>query len=1335
MNLPTGILLNDKRSKAEKALAAQEKYKKPKMPSLAFVNGIKTLDDLNALSLRTKREILKILESGAIDENLAVENNAALELFYKCCLVYKYRKNDEVKSRHWEQLLLKTLEKNYTALKAKEAQVLQGKSTKMITVGYRFMKNIFIFFKKATIQKFIKASVFNMKEALNFLSNIKSKLPYNFIDLVFEDKALLDDVDLFAGMNHMQISSGTAYNEDVFSHLLKYRKFKKFIFNYWQNINFVDNMAAYANRGDYTYYYRYKHIAHAPIMPLPKDYERYEFFNNDKHSPADIYDYFVNFSYNKPMGLYLSKNIEQVIALLKNYPFLEDLLKAAIENDAALAGTIWKRLYTEEDVFRRLVYSYKNMCDSTAIDKDLFNIITKNYADVTIKEAEKYINFIYEDELIDYFKERSAAEIIPGINEWSFVFYCKVFLIQLKSQSDKATLIQILNCVLNYDSYIKAAQENTKSRAFENVARLLDRIFEFKDGDIYERLNPNLKFIYAARNEEFRALFLEEQPHSFYSEYHRAEINHLNGKSTFTGLEGVDNIEKAFNLVFIHRDIAKYYIVELFDGFISEIDDQIEKEVAQKMALDNEKIEKEPADFSYKRTLFYLQNKEDYRSQKKRIEFVFRQTLNNKYTLYILLDKILSILGSPANSPSKILLLSYISPALLTREDVLKFTDKIIPLLNNTNNTICILSKRALNSISVENQEINNVFAELVQALVDKKYAPSFFSIFRNILFNNYLCFNSLSILLQVFFKYISEYTNDVLDILLRIQNITKETDLLCAGSLIFNNLNKYAVQNLYKSEEVCVVSRVYAIYSKFEDYKILIENSHKMQTATYMVKILKSKGDSVLNKQILQYVLSGKQGSISPCFIAAACELSEFNTYISSFIDILKGLFLSQLQNEREVAVKAFKQILNKGSDIEDVRRHVFLFVVKSAIYEDHLVRLNCLELISHVPLLFYMKNDPHLLVRKKAYDLWKDCVINPNKELKEHNAQVLDFIYFYHIKNFRESVLSAMNEMAVKYTASLELYYSKVILNGVENKSLSAEIITAFGLDCEISEFRKNEFILEMAVKNKRLYSECTEFVVNNYSEALFNLLYEREDLRAELREKLEMEVLLKYCQTNSSLAMDMFEETNDGAFLKFLGENEKLETLKVLISRDICAGQGSAINNGSHTTENIKWLFSSIQGNREVEELLLSVNSLYSLWYLKEYKENCGNLQQLFIRIFDQNKKCEELIRREYMSYIKGCSFQMVGSYEALLALLLEDEDKTAFERAVELIHRMCDDKHGADRTLSQKCTAFILRSYLMDARRESAQAAVKSLYHTYKEELGYFKTMIENSNLNN
>ena len=134
------------------------------------------------------------------------------------------------------------------------------------------------------------------------------------------------------------------------------------------------------------------------------------------------------------------------------------------------------------------------------------------------------------------------------------------------------------------------------------------------------------------------------------------------------------------------------------------------------------------------RTIYYLTHDIDVPESASEashmICYILSQNLANRYTLFILFDRILSTLMA-SNSNSKILLLKYLHPSLLCSSHALRYINALIPALSNTNNTICIQAKNSLNSI---------------------------------VIFNNYLCFNSLNLIIQVLIKYIHDYTYEVLD-------------------------------------------------------------------------------------------------------------------------------------------------------------------------------------------------------------------------------------------------------------------------------------------------------------------------------------------------------------------------------------------------------------------------------------------------------------------------------------------------------------------------------------------------------------------------------------------
>ena len=200
--------------------------------------------------------------------------------------------------------------------------------------------------------------------------------------------------------------------------------------------------------------------------------------------------------------------------------------------------------------------------------------------------------------------------------------------------------------------------------------------------------------------------------------------------------------------------------------------------------------------------------------------------------------------------------------------------------------------------------------------------------------------------------------------ILAKISHVTKDKDFKSISRLVFNNLNRFVINNQYNSENVLRVSKIYSPYSVFDDFIQLTEHVSSVKISSYLVSILKSKADSFLTRTVIEYIVNehpGNRNGVQPAFIASACELTEFNEYLSVFIPILKDMFISESVEKREISDRAISQILSHNKENSIVSSALNNFVVQCAICEYFAVRLLCLDITQHLPILFILRNDIH--------------------------------------------------------------------------------------------------------------------------------------------------------------------------------------------------------------------------------------------------------------------------------------------------------------------------------------------------------------------------------------
>lgn len=1218
-----------------------------------------------------------------------------MQVFYYSCLVYKYKRPAD------EYALLKLAEKACASIRSRK----MSKSD--------LFRNLFVRFSNPTLLKYIRNSIMCMQEALEFLRFVACRLNKHVIELWFDERLRLDD-QLFSRLRRMSISANTRFDREVFECLLKYRVFRRHVFNYWQNTGFVLGMREFCNRADYEFYYNTLSIDYRSSCPPPHDYKKYTFFRSVILSGADyqkLREYQVRHGHNVVLNMFVEKNIDVLLNSVEEID-INIIIDTVRYDNQAVNLKVWESLKTNEDLFRQVVGYFRSPCEPV-----LYSLLTRRYDLCSPEDAESYIKFCYEDELLEYFQTVEVEKTLGLVNDWNKEFFLTVFWNKMRAGgAADARFLRDVDLILDF--VLGRQLRNTHI-----VSKILDRIFDTDSDRVYARLDRNLRFIYACRNKRLLERFRKEASGADMGLQERAhlyEIEKLGGSRAADVRREGDIVRSLFEISFVAGDDSRYYFVEYFDALADRVNERIRKEDLGGIVLAPENVFlNEPEGHGQERIEHYLNianSRTDEQDIGFQLSFLLGHNLKNKYTLFIIFDRIIEILTGPSCS-MRTLVLRFLVPSLFCRDNVHRFINALTPLLNSPSSITCQLSKACLLKIDIESKEIQGIFGDLTQALIDKEYVPMFFQSLRSLVFNNYLCFNSLNLILQILFRYINDFTDDVFEILAKLSNIIKDKDITRVGPLIFNNLNRFVVNNHYHTEEVLRVSRMYCFYAVFDDYRPLIEHFSVFRISLYTVGILKARGDTSLNTRVIEHVMGLRDGIPYP-FIAAACELNEFCVYFDRFLATLKDLFTSSDGSKRDVAVKAFREVYRNdkmGFDGE-TRERVVLFIIRCAIYEDYPVRLACLDIIDYLPLLFVMRNDQHFLVRKKAYEMWKAAVDHPNKMLRAIYTEVLDFTQYIACRAFREALSGAVSEMATKYPVYLEMYIND---DGVHTSLANKAALSGDGL-VVVGRREMKEFILLEAVRINKLTSLALRFCIDSQSSSLFHVLYKSPDNREALMGGIDAERLFALCSENSELASALYKNTANPRLVGFLGDHEVFNAMVELERR--CDFRTPHMNGD---VEALNVLVDAVRSSVEVENFVYRSNPVLSFFYIGKEREDHGLLGKIFMKAFEGSNGIDRLVTPENMKYVKHCSFARVANHGLLLSLLVAEDDRKSFERAIEII-----SSRPLPEELAFRVCAFLLRNYLSDTRKELSLAGIRAIYGK-GHDLGYFQGIIERS----
>ncbi len=442
----------------------------------------------------------------------------------------------------------------------------------------------------------------------------------------------------------------------------------------------------------------------------------------------------------------------------------------------------------------------------------------------------------------------------------------------------------------------------------------------------------------------------------------------------------------------------------------------------------------------------------------------------------------------------------------------------------------------------------------------------------------------------------------------------------------------------------------------------------------------------------------------------------------------MLKDLFLSDNSINRNIAARAFNEILHSDA-YSMIHEELKNFVTTSAISEDKHVIISALPLISNnLPLLYILRNDSHYLVKKISTDLWKASVVHPNKTLNCIYEEIIDYGNYVHYDSFKDAFLLTIGELAIKYTEYLERYLSYKFDN-INYKSDNVNDNVSYKSNYNIKQSIKDEELVELIIleglKHNKLHRFAYEFVLRFNSPSVFNKLYNYlnsnsvKDTFFKNKEKniinqFPEDRLFYYAQHNSELAFILIKKTQNIDLLPYLHNKEKLALLTEINIKENISSE--------HILEP---LINSIESSAESEEIILKSKPICAFLYLSTDRNDFGNMLSIFVKLSNSNIKIDSLIKEKYMKYIIYCSFERITDFPLLIDLLIKQEDKKSFERVIELF--ACDK---IPLEISQDITAFFLKNYLLEQRRDESKIILKKIYKKY-DNLGYFKNIIKNT----
>lgn len=1272
-----------------------------------------SMEFIEALYGKSKAFILYSLsisstfQSGGISRNLFFPEKKKQIFYLSLLLIQSY-------DRQVESKLMASLHREYINSSADKT----------------FLRHCLWKFSKLSLRAFIQSNICDIKAIKTFVGFLAPKLMPNVIEIWFEDDFEFID-ELYSRMNKLEISKGVIFNDRSFSHLLKYKAFRKAVFNGNVDRAFVIGMKNYANRGDFNYLYEQLEIPRTldpSCLKFPRDSEEFSFFKNfDPECNGDILKirrYQLVIGHNFILNLFVNNNITGLCSATEASDVALEIVNEAILYNSNIMRDIesgqkreevYEKIKSANDVAFDLLKKNEKILKTCISnfhnpkDRVLQNLLLGRF-NLIISEASEYINLGYEDSLIDYFRTKSVADLIGVIDEWNSEFFLKLFS-EMKFDVDSA--ITVLDFIQKSSLWSKKAK----------IAEIYDQIMKINDRRVFDKIDPTLKHIYVMRNEEYRLNFVSDlliNPHSVIASAHAYEIFKLDPTIKLQVLEIFKNqsvpINKEISLVenipFCTNDIIDSQFIcsmvlkdDAFCIFAYHFDHLIEK--IMKVLSKEDVVSLNEAKHDFRRYILtseygadrirlYLDDEVNFGTIEK-ISFIMHCNLSNKYVSYAVFNSLLEFLTN-GNSIEKIFVLTYIKPSILTKYHIIRFINALIPLLNSSNITVCKLSKIKFNEIRVETREVQNILPYIVQAFLDRDNFKEFVNTFRMVQFNNYLCFNSLNLLLQLFLCNLDQYPSECFDILKRLVNVIKDKDIQYISGLLFKRISLFVINNGYSTADALEVASQFCLHTTSSDFEVLLGGLNSLRIANFLVEVLKAKGDSALNDAIICHVLSRSEvhngvPAVEPPFVAAACELSEFSRHLSVFIPLLKKLFMSEKIETRQVACKALKSITHRSA-LEEYKEMIDEYLVDCCMHPDYFIRLQSLDITTNLPIIFILRHDQHSLVKKKASDVWKQLVQHTNKELKCIFPQILNFIKYAKNRTLLPALKEVATEFAVKYTGYLDTYMSLDVPNSIK------------------------EFIYIEAVKNNRLCSQASEFCKSNFCPSLFNILSKNPKLRDDIVDSIDKSLLYDLCAEDSDLAFYLFNKTKSPIYIEFILTTQKLEAIK---------RHSEEHKKVDISDENMIFILQSVESSVAIEDLLIKIHPSFSYYYISVYRTNYGRLPFIFERVFSVCTEVDELVSSWNVEYIRGCSFERIKDRIGLLLLVLAKSERVYFDRAIELIREI--DCNGLEDEVLFEILGYLFRNLLLVNRRLQCAECIKIIYDTTGSKMGYFKVLAE------
>lgn len=1013
-------------------------------------------------------------------------------------------------------------------------------------------------------------------------------------------------------------------------------------------------------------------------------------------------------------AIFVSRTIGYVVKYIDEIEECGRIVSALLEENKSkkINNALWNALSQKKDALIRYIGEFRMYEDENLAVILLHEM--RDSLDVSLHDLIGYGYGKYKKETIEYALSCfSASDMVDVL---------------LKQDEDERGFL--LECL-----YGKALAGEFDLRIFdvEDVVWtdvIFNEIFKTLDDGIYEKLwrsRPELVFDYCFRHADLRRRYFERVEkrrctvedgvciHKILRHEMDAMERRVGDESyamaVYGDAEGGNEIyaisvcvdpvlsgsvvEFVYLLTLIRPDEARYYLCEYFEEFFREIGslrDEAGGDVGSVLGL---------CDMGLVRSIPLSQM----------VEGVFSVHLRDKHLVYTVMDALLEKMRT-CSQTLKLAILRNMSSGVVTSHHIVQFINILVPLLHDSNARICAESKRLLCSVSIASPELICLRSQLVQAVLNKMYAKPFFAAVRTQLFNHYVCFNGLNLLVQVLSMYIKDFREDVFPILGNLESFVRSGDLERVFPVIFDCLSLFVIENTFYIDECCGVASSMMKYSRDVTFGRLLSSLNvALRVNKFLIRCLGVCSEERM-EEVINRIVKKRDGElqVEPMFLAYAPELPVFERYIPVFRPVLKDLFLSSSTANQEIAFRAFETM-----DMDS-------FLLFCCIVGQWRARLLCIELFSKkdaagdaiLAMLFILKNDPHSAVRKKAVDVWKQRVSNANVALRTAYRAVLGCLrYKNNTDSFQNAVMGALNDMATKYDRYIEKY--------VEERASDANPL---GLKEELGELGATgekdvvETILVECVRLNKHLGLALSFSTENSSVYLFKLLAKKREYKKNVIEAVSREInnpaISQIFMNDSLLALDLFRATGETFLFRFMNDSDQIELLETLLVEEK--------ENGEKT----KNLVRNMHATQRLEQVLLGANPIYTsaFYSSQERLEDFGGAKALFCRAFSSlgHGDLQGLVAKRYLGLLLDVTYKNIDESGALLAVLCTSNAQRAFERIGDVVRDMEVDN------LYPLC-GHLLRNYLVYDRREGVLPSLRMVRQRYRDRLGMFDLILK------